>query len=572
MTHTFTNLLAKTLVPLAVISSIILGSFVLTNQAQAAASDAVIERTLPILVSGAALAFSAITERAKPGALVNASVASEQKLAELMKLLEQLTAMYQSALKQKAVSVPESVGTTVDDEVATKSFYYIDITAPDGGESFVFSRHVIAVLYDSNVQFGEKRTIYLEHEGDSSTKRLVHSSVFNEGKLVRIDLAKIKLPNGPGKYKFIICAPMVAMPTGVMLCNKSANYFSIVPANEIPLPVVELASSPSSLIPGVLVMGDTIKVFGKNLKSSDLYVVLNHTRTYAGSFPTRNHTKESLEFTLRNDSDYEIPNEKFTLLVENNKTGFKSNKIEVNLVHRDNGAVPPQITTLRAADMSSANFTIFANKKARVSGPNIDGADARNVYVKLNGEKISGRMDNGFTFGVPSLKTSSYDFSIVVNGKESPVVRVFVDVAPAPIPPISVEPPSITPPTPIIIPIMTPETSITFPTANVSIGIGQTRNLSWTSFGQTSTDTYNIYLATHGSKGLPKLLGSAKATSKNFSWTVSKDIAVGSNYKIQLVDTKSGKTVESPLFSIFSTQIGEVIPGPELPIDKAEAY
>jgi len=233
MTTTFTNLLAKIAVPFVVVSAILLGSFSLVGQAQAATSDAVLERTLPILVSGAQLAFSAITERVNPGALVAASAASDQKLAELMALLEKLTAMYQSALKQKAELAPESLNKVSDGEVTNRPYYYIGINTPAGGESYIMGRHLIAVQYDSNVEIGKKREIYLKNVNTSTTREIVHKGLFDQAQLVRVDLAKIKFKYGPGKYKFVICAPEVTVPTGGVLCNETET-FAIVPANEIP--------------------------------------------------------------------------------------------------------------------------------------------------------------------------------------------------------------------------------------------------------------------------------------------------------------------------------------------------
>jgi len=248
MTHTFTNLLAKTLVPLAVISSIILGSFVLTNQAQAAASDAVIERTLPILASGAALAFSAITERAKPGALVNASVASEQKLAELMKLLEQLTAMYQALLKQKAALAPESSGATVDDN--TTSLPTIKVVSPNGGETYrAGDKKQMPIQWKADCEF-EFFSMYItrEYDGEYGTYVINNSSpagICKQGELNIPYYTTWPIPSDvrPGSYRLTVSGHRPGNPptpnTVWNVIDSSDNYFKVVGEDTISTPVID---------------------------------------------------------------------------------------------------------------------------------------------------------------------------------------------------------------------------------------------------------------------------------------------------------------------------------------------
>ncbi len=335
MTNHLSRRFTQTAVAFFILSIVGLGSFITTSRAEAAS---VTEDTFPLLVSGAELALSAVVERNKPGALVNATIASEQKIAELMAALNQLMALYQSLLKERGVVVPTVAMDAASEDTDSKElddvrpYYTIDITYPAGGESFVAGRHVIAIQYDTNIAVDEKRSIYLIKQGDVAVARqLVNTSPFNAGNLVRIDLAQVKLKYGTGEYKFAVCAPNVLKPTGGVTCGES-NYFKIVGE------LVATSSVPyiTKIKPEYVTPGSRVDVYGTNLYGNPI-AIDGVFDTYGIQYPDT--SGKSFSFVVPEN----LSAGKHKLSIEQKITGVPGNSVVFSV----SGSISPTTPTVK---------------------------------------------------------------------------------------------------------------------------------------------------------------------------------------------------------------------------------
>lgn len=250
MTKYFNNQITHIATAFVVLTLIVLGSFFTTAKAEAATSATVVTETFPLLVSGAKLALSAVLERSKSGALASATVASDQKIAELMTRLNELMTLYKSLASQTGSdSSEDSLDASDDTDVPIRPSHYIQVLTPNGGETYINGGYgnatnlspEIDIKYKASGIVGEKLVVYLYSPEDGNVRTF--SRIAADFDSIKINIAKGDTLVIPGDYKIILCVPERQMPdSDKTLCDASDNYFKVVgdPGATSPVPAIKV--------------------------------------------------------------------------------------------------------------------------------------------------------------------------------------------------------------------------------------------------------------------------------------------------------------------------------------------